>query len=81
MEPNPQPPVWARSAAIRAAELGALIPMNTADIARLEDAGRASMAYESEVYEAEANFGFILRAVTPMLGILVIAAAVLFAFW
>jgi len=55
--------------------------MNTAEIARLEDAGRASMAYESEVYEGPANFGFILKAVTPMLGILVVAVAVLFAFW
>ena len=55
--------------------------MNTAEVARLEDAGRASMAYESEVYVGQTNFGFILRAVAPMLGILVIAAAVLFAFW
>jgi hypothetical protein len=51
--------------------------MSTAEIARIEDA----MAYESEVYDASASFGFILRAVTPMLGILVLSAAVLFAFW
>jgi hypothetical protein len=55
--------------------------MNTAEIGRLEDAGRAAMAYEPEVYAGHADFGFMLRAVTPMLGILVIAAAVLFAFW
>jgi hypothetical protein len=56
-------------------------PMNTAEIATLEDAGRASVAHESQVYEGRASFGFILGAVAPMLGILVIAAAVLFAFW
>ena len=55
--------------------------MSIAEIAKLEDAGRASMAYESEVYEDGSNFGFILKSVTPMLGILVVAAALLFAFW
>jgi hypothetical protein len=55
--------------------------MKTAEVARLEDAGSASMAYESEVYVGQANFGFILRAATPMLGILIVAVAVLFAFW
>ena len=80
MEPNAQPPVLVPECDSHSRKLGRY-QMNTAEIARLEDAGRASMAYESEVYLGQANFGFILRAVAPMLGILVIAAAVLFAFW
>ena len=55
--------------------------MSTAEIAKLEDAGRASAAYESEVYVGEVDSRFILRSVTPMLGIVVLAAALLFAFW
>ena len=52
--------------------------MSTAEIAKLEDAGRATMAYEPEAFEGESNFGFMLRAVTPAIGILAIAAALLF---
>jgi hypothetical protein len=52
--------------------------MSTAEIAQLEDAGRAAMAYEAEPFESESNFGLMLRAVTPAIALLAIAAALLF---
>jgi len=52
--------------------------MSIAEIAKLEDASRATMAYEPEVYVGESNLGFMLRAVTPAIGLLAIAAALLF---
>ena len=52
--------------------------MSTAEIIQLEDAGRATMVHEPEVYEGESNLGFMLRAVTPAISLLAIAAALLF---
>jgi hypothetical protein len=53
--------------------------MSTAEIAKLEDAGRASMAPDAEVFQADADFGFVMKAMVPAFGILMIAAALLFS--
>ena len=64
VEPTAEPPVIGSKRAVWRKTVGATI-MSTAEIAKLEDAGRATMAYAPEVYEGESNLGFMLRAVTP----------------
>lgn len=76
MEPTAKPSVVGSSATF-CADFGATI-MSTAEIAKLEDAGRATMAYEPEAFEGDSSFGLILRTLTPAIGILAIAAALLF---
>lgn len=45
--------------------------------AALDDAGR-SAAWSPEGYDGETHFGYVLKAMTPAIGILVVAAALLF---
>lgn len=52
--------------------------MSTAEIATLEHAGRSAMAYSPEVLEQESRLGLLVQALTPALGILAVAAALLF---
>lgn len=52
--------------------------MSTAEIATLEHAGRSAMVYSPEVYEGDNQLGLVLRALIPAIGILAVAAALLF---
>ena len=55
--------------------------MSTAEIARLENAGRSAMAYPPEaVTEAETAASFLTASIAWSVGFIVIASAVLFAF-
>ncbi len=54
--------------------------MTHAEISAIEHAGRTSMgAWIPEGYDGQTHYGYVLKAMTPALGILVIAAAVLLA--
>ena len=52
--------------------------MTTIDIANLEHAGRAAMAWTPEGYDGRAHYGAVLAAMLPALGILGVAAGLLF---
>jgi hypothetical protein len=53
--------------------------MTTAEIARLEDASRAAMVSAADVYEGNSHFSALVWAIAPALGILAVAATLLFA--
>jgi hypothetical protein len=50
-----------------------------AEISALEHAGRTAVAWLPEGYDGETHFGYVLKAITPAIGILAIAATLLFA--
>lgn len=52
--------------------------MTQAEISTLEHAGRSAMAWSPEGYDGETHYGYVLRALTPAIGILAIAATLLF---
>ena len=53
--------------------------MTHADVKALENAGRTSMAWSPEGYDGETHYSYVLKAMTPAIGILAIAATLLFA--
>ena len=53
--------------------------MTQADINTLEHAGRTTMGWLPESYDGETHYGYVLKALTPAIGILAVAAALLFA--
>ena len=53
--------------------------MTQADINALEHAGRTTMAWSTEGYDGQTHFGYVLRAMAPAIGILAVAATLLFA--
>lgn len=54
--------------------------MMQAEINSLENASRtAAVAWAPESYDGEVHFDYVLRAVAPALGILVVAATLLLA--
>jgi hypothetical protein len=53
--------------------------MTQAAISTLEHAGRTAMAWIPESYDGETHYGYVLKALTPAIGILAVAATLLFA--
>jgi hypothetical protein len=53
--------------------------MTQAEIRTLENAGRTAMAWVPEGYDGETHYSYVLKALTPAIGILAIAATLLFA--
>lgn len=53
--------------------------MMQAEINSLENASRTAVAWAPESYDGEVHFDYVLRAVAPALGILVVAATLLLA--
>lgn len=53
--------------------------MTQAEISNLEHAGRSAMVWSPEGYDGETHYGYVLRALTPAIGILAVAATLLFA--
>jgi hypothetical protein len=54
-------------------------PMTRVDINMLEQAGRTATAWIPEGYDGETHYSYVLKAMTPAIGILAIAATLLFA--
>ena len=61
-----------------ARRLSGHIFMTHADVRALEHAGRTTM-WSVEGYDGETHYGYVLRAIAPAIGILAIAATLLFA--
>jgi hypothetical protein len=53
--------------------------MTQAEISTLEHAGRTAMAWIPESYDGQTHYGYVLKALTPAIGILAVAATLLFA--
>jgi hypothetical protein len=53
--------------------------MTKSEVNALEHAGRTTMGWIPESYAGETHYGYVLKAMTPALGILAVAAALLFA--
>ena len=53
--------------------------MTQAEISTLEHAGRTAMAWIPEGYDGQTHYGYVLKALTPAIGILAVAATLLFA--
>lgn len=53
--------------------------MTQIDIANLEHAGRSAMAWSPEGYDGRTHYGAVLGAMLPAIGILAVAATLLFA--
>jgi hypothetical protein len=51
--------------------------MSTAEIARLEQASRVAMVSESDAYDGEVTMGEYLRAISPVIGIVAAAVALI----
>jgi hypothetical protein len=49
--------------------------MRTAEIARLEQVSRVAIVSEPDAYEGDTNLGGYLRAVSPVVGIVAMAVA------
>jgi hypothetical protein len=54
-------------------------PMTQADINTLEHAGRTATAWATEGYDGETHYSYVLKAMAPAIGILAVAATLLFA--
>jgi len=54
------------------------LTMTQIEIANLEHAGRAAMAWVPEGYDGKTHYGALLAALLPALAIVVVAAALLF---
>jgi hypothetical protein len=53
--------------------------MTRAEIATLENAGRAAVAWAPESYDGDIHFDYVLKAIAPAIGILAVAATLLLA--
>jgi len=53
--------------------------MTMMEINALEHAGRAAMAWSPEGYDGRVHLGAVMAAMVPAIGILAVAAAILFA--
>ena len=53
--------------------------MTQIEIANLEHAGRSAFAWTPEGYDGKIHFGYLFAALVPALGILAVAATLLFA--
>ncbi|MGV3490312.1 MAG: hypothetical protein ACO1OG_03235 [Devosia sp.] len=53
--------------------------MTNHEIATLEHAGRSALAWTPESYDGRTHYGSVLAAIIPAVGILVVAASLLFS--
>ncbi len=51
--------------------------MTQVEINALENAGRTALAWVPESYDGQTHYGYVLKAMTPAIGILAIAIALL----
>ena len=54
--------------------------MSHHEIATLEHAGRSAFAWTPEGYDGRTHYGAVIAALVPAIGIVSVAAALLFAF-
>jgi len=53
--------------------------MTRTEVNTLEHASRTAMAWSVEGYDGQTHYGHVLRAIAPAVGILAVAATLLFA--